>query len=65
MILNDLTEIDGCPKRGIKVMVYGSNPWNAWLSFGIDAGPIKNKGEIQAFCQIITERLKRHYDVSD
>jgi hypothetical protein len=63
MIVADLREIEGCPKRGLKVAVYGSNPWNAWLSFGADAGPVPNKTELQDFLEIITERLKRLYDV--
>ena len=63
MILHDLSRMEGCPKRGVRVTVYGSNPWNAWLSFGADAGPVHNKTEIQGFCEIITERLKRLYDV--
>ena len=63
MILHDLSSMEGCPKRGVRVTVYGSNPWNAWLSFGADAGPVHNKTEIQGFCEIITERLKRLYDV--
>ena len=64
MILHDLSQIDGCPKSGMKVTVYGSNPWNSWLSFGGDAGPVRNKSDVQAFCGVITERLKRLYDVS-
>jgi hypothetical protein len=63
MILADLSKIDGCPKRGVNVTVYGSNPWNSWLSFGGAAGPVYNKAELQGFCDIITERLKRLYDV--
>lgn len=63
MILDDLSRIQGCPTRGIRVAVYGSNPWNSWLSFGADAGPVPNKAELQDFCEIITERLKRLYDV--
>lgn len=63
MILDDLSKIQGCPRRGIKVAVYGSNPWNSWLSFGADAGPVPNKAELQEFCELITERLKRLYDV--
>ena len=63
MILDDLSRIQGCPKRGVKVAVYGSNPWNSWLSFGADAGPVPHKAELQNFCEIITERLKRLYDV--
>jgi hypothetical protein len=63
MILDDLSKIDGCPKRGVKVAVYGSNPWNCWLSFGGEAGPVRNKAELQTLCEIVTERLKRLYDV--
>jgi hypothetical protein len=63
MIAADLSQVDGCPKRGLKLSVYGSNPWNAWLSFGADAGPVPNKAELQDFLDIITERLKRRYNV--
>jgi hypothetical protein len=63
MILADLHE-NGCPKRGVKVTVYGSNPWNSWLSFGGGAGPVPNKVDLQGFCEVITERLKRLYDVA-
>jgi hypothetical protein len=63
MILSDLKEIKGCPKVGVNVTVYGSNPWNSWLSFGGAAGPVRNRAELQGFCDIITERLKRLYNV--
>ena len=63
MIHQDLSQIEGCPERGVKVTVYGLNPWNSMLTFGVDAGPVLNKADLQAFCDIITERLKRLYDV--
>ena len=63
MIHYDLSQIDGCPKRGVKVTVYGLNPWNCLLTFGVDAGLVPNKADLQSFCDIITERLKRLYDV--
>ncbi len=28
MIHQDLSPIEGCPKQGVKVTVYGLNPWN-------------------------------------
>ena len=31
IILRALRAIDGCPKRGLEITVYGSNPWNAML----------------------------------
>jgi len=42
--------VDGCPERGVNVTVYGI-PWNAMLTFGAAAGPVRNKAE-----------LKRRYD---
>ena len=63
MILHDLSSIDGCPKRGVTVTVYGLNPWNSMLTFGVDAGPVHNKAYLQSFCDIITERLKRLDDI--
>jgi hypothetical protein len=63
MIHHDISQIEGCPQRGIKVSVYGLNPWNSMLTFGVEAGPVSNKHDLQRFCEIITERLKRLYDV--
>jgi len=65
MIYQDLSQIEGCPEAGVKVTVYGLNPWNCLLTFGVDAGPVRNRAELQGFCDIITERLKRLYDVRD
>jgi hypothetical protein len=63
MIHQDLSQIEGCPKRGVKVTVYGLNPWNSMLTFGVDAGPVPNKADLQGLCDVITERLKRLYYV--
>jgi hypothetical protein len=62
-IHHDLSEIEGCPQRGLKVTVYGLNPWNAMLPFGVEAGPVPNKAGLQALFDVMTERLKRLYDV--
>ena len=63
MIHQDLSQLEECPKQGVKVTVYGLNPWNSLLTFGVDAGPVPNRTDLQGFCDIITERLKRLYDV--
>jgi hypothetical protein len=34
------------------------------LTFGVTAGPVRNKDELPRFCEIITDRLRRLYDVS-
>ena len=63
MILEDLIKVDGCPKQGVNITVYGI-PWNAMLLFGAAAGPVRNKDELKGFFEIITERLKRLYDIA-
>jgi hypothetical protein len=63
MIREDLGKMDGCPKRGVTVTVYGLSPWNGMLTFGVDAGPVPNKAELDSFFEIIIEQLKRLYDV--
>jgi hypothetical protein len=60
--LKDLSKVDGCPKSGVTVTVYGL-PWKAMLMFGPAAGPVRNKVELQRFFEIITERLQRLYEV--
>ena len=62
MIHEDLSKMDGCPAAGVKVTVYGI-PWKSMLSFGVAAGPVRNKAELQMFFDIISERLQRLYDV--
>lgn len=63
MIREDLSKVDGCPKQGVNVTVYGT-PWKAMLMFGANAGPVRNKAELQQFFHLITERLQRLYDVA-
>src|ERR1700687_5938335 len=63
MIGQDMSKVDGFPRRGVTVTVFGLNPWNSMLTFGVDAGPVRNKAELQGFCDIITERLRRLYDI--
>ena len=63
MIHEDLSKVDGCPKHGVKVTVYGI-PWRAMLSFGAAAGPVRNRAELQKFFEIINERLQRLYDLA-
>jgi hypothetical protein len=62
MIAEDLSKVDGCPKRGVNVTIYGV-PWNAMLMFGAAAGAVPNKAELQKFFEIIKERLQRLYDL--
>ena len=40
MIHQDLSQLEDCPQQGVKVTVYGLNPWNSMLTFGVDAGAV-------------------------
>ena len=62
LIREDLSKVDGCPECGVNVTVYGI-PWKAMLMFGMEAGPVRNKAELQQFFHIITDRLRRLYDM--
>jgi hypothetical protein len=61
MILADLKQVEGCPKEGVTVYVYGI-PWSALLMFGSAAGPVRNRAELKQCFNIIVERLQRLYD---
>ena len=63
MIVEDLRKVAGCSRRGVNVTVYGI-PWRALLMFGAEAGPVRNKAELQSFFEIIVERLQRLYHVA-
>ena len=63
MILQDLLNMDGCPQDGVSVTVYGI-PWKGMLTFGVAAGPVRNKAELQTFFDVIVERLQRLYEIS-
>ena len=63
MILQDLLNMDGCPRHGVSVTVYGI-PWKAMLTFGVAAGPVRNKAELQMYLEAIVERLQRLYEVA-
>jgi len=63
MILQDLRNVDGCPERGVSVTVYGI-PWNAMLTFGAEAGPVRNKAELKKLFEVTTERLQRLYNLA-
>jgi hypothetical protein len=63
MIHADLSQMDGCPQDGVIVTVYGI-PWKAMLTFGVAAGPVRNKAELQRLFEAIVERYQRLYDVA-
>src|ERR1700722_4039992 len=51
-LVQDLSKVDGRPKRGVNVTVYGL-PGKAMLMFDAEAGPVRNKAEVRQCFQII------------
>jgi hypothetical protein len=58
----DLKQLKDCPGAGVQVLVYGI-PWKALLMFGAEAGPVRNRAELQHYFAALVERLQRLYDV--
>jgi hypothetical protein len=63
MILDDLQKFEGCPRKGVRITVYGGRDWNAMLMFGAEAGPVPNVSILRSLFQTITERLQNRYDL--
>lgn len=63
IILKALQTLDGAPKAGFEVTVYGGNPWNAMLRITPEAGPLANAGLWRARVREMAVRLRQDYDV--
>jgi hypothetical protein len=64
IILNALRVIDGLPRRGFAVTVYGTNPANAMLTINPEAGPIKDARFWRTRVQEIGARLRQDLDIT-
>jgi hypothetical protein len=63
IILNALRTLDGSPKDGFAVTVYGANPWNAMLTITPAAGAIKDAPLWRERVKEMAIRLRQHYDL--
>jgi hypothetical protein len=63
IILNALRTLDGSPKNGFAVTVYGANPWNAMLTITPAAGVIKDAPLWRERVREMAIRLRQHYDL--
>jgi hypothetical protein len=63
IILNALRTLDGSPKEGFLVTVYGANPWNAMLTITPAAGAIKDALLWRERVKEMGVRLRQHYDL--
>ena len=63
IILNALRTLDGSPKDGFAVTVYGANPWNAMLTITPSAGVIKDAPLWRERVKEMAIRLRQHYDL--
>jgi hypothetical protein len=63
IILNALRTLDGSPKEGFTVTVYGANPWNAMLTITPAAGAIKDAPLWRERVKEMAIRLRQYYDL--
>ena len=63
IILNALRTLDGSPKAGFLVTIYGANPWNAMLTITPAAGAIKDAPLWRERVKEMAIRLRQHYDL--
>jgi hypothetical protein len=63
IILNALRTLEGSPKDGFAVTVYGANPWNAMLTITPAAGAIKDAPLWRERVKEMAIRLREHYDL--
>jgi hypothetical protein len=63
IILTALRTLDGSPKDGFAVTVYGANPWNAMLTITPAAGAIKDAPLWRERVKEMAIRLREHYDL--
>jgi hypothetical protein len=64
LIESDLARHPDCPRRGLRVTVYGGSYWRAMLTITPAAGPVRNPGEWRDLTNDLAERLRKRYDLA-
>ena len=65
IILRALQTLDGVPKAGFVVTVYGSNPWNAMLTIKPEAGRLADPALWRGRVRDMAVRLRQDYDLAE
>jgi hypothetical protein len=65
IILRALRAIDGCPKQGFEVTVYGTSPWNAMLRITPAAGPLRDARAWRDRVRDMVPRLREQFELQD
>lgn len=63
IILAGLQEIDGFPKSGVLITVYGVRPWNAMITFAPGSA---SKKDATTYCDVLQQlvaKLRKQFDV--
>lgn len=65
IILRALQTLDGAPKTGFVVTIYGGNPWNAMLTIKPEAGRIADPALWRGRVREMAVRLRQDYDLAE
>lgn len=63
IILRALRAIEGCPRQGFEVIVYGTRPWNAMLRITPAAGQVADAPAWRARVRTMAYVMRGQYEV--
>ena len=64
IILRALLAIDGCPRQGFEVIVYGTRPWNAMLRITPAAGQVADAPAWRARVRAMAYVMRGQYELA-
>ncbi|MCP3469841.1 hypothetical protein NLM33_05795 [Bradyrhizobium sp. CCGUVB1N3] len=63
LVLGELRKVDGFPKSGVSITVYGYRPWNAMIRFGPFSTTLENASLLRRALPDIVLRLRQYVDL--
>ncbi|GLR85918.1 hypothetical protein [Bradyrhizobium iriomotense] len=65
LVLGGLRKVDGFPKSGVSITVYGSRPWNAMIEFAPFSTTSQDASRLRKALPDIIFRLRQYVDLEN
>ncbi|MBR0717540.1 hypothetical protein [Bradyrhizobium liaoningense] len=65
LVLGELRKVDGFPKAGVSITVYGSRPWNAMIRFAPFSTTSQDATRLRRALPEIVFRLRQYVDLEN
>ncbi|MBR0829506.1 hypothetical protein JQ596_28620 [Bradyrhizobium manausense] len=65
LVLGELRKVDGFPKSGVSITVYGSRPWNAMIRFAPFSTTSQDATRLRRALPDIVFRLRQYVDLEN